>query len=133
MHGIVLTEGKSRALLNDFVKLSNLILEPLDDLSSLFFFGLGLFDELPALLNLSPKHSDCVAVLLCKLNSSLDSCRILQDCVVEFLAPKIQIINVTVTYLLTSLFSDSYDVFRALCNFSYSFLNFSMLWSPTSS
>jgi len=134
VHGVVLSEGESRALLNNFMKLADLILEALDDLARLLLLGLGLLNELPALLNLTSENCNGVRVFLGKLNSPLDSSCVLEDGVVKFLAPRRKYYNrYNNSYLLTNLFSLSYEVFNARWSFSYSLRNFSMDWSPTSS
>lgn len=85
VNGVVLTKRETRALLDNLVELSDLILQTLDDLSSLLFFFLGGFNKLPALLNLTSQDSDCVGIFLSQLDGTFDSCSVLQDRVIELL------------------------------------------------
>ena len=72
-------------MLDNLVELSNLIFQTLDDLSSLLFFFLGSLNKLPALFNLTSQNSDRVRIFLSELDSTFDSCSILQNSVVELL------------------------------------------------
>lgn len=86
VNSVVLTKRKSRSLLDNLVKLGDFVLEPLDDFPSLLLLVLGGLNKLPALLNFPSEDCNGVRIFLCKLNGSLDSCRILQNCVIQFLA-----------------------------------------------
>ena len=83
--GVVLTKRETRALLDNLVELSNLILQTLDDLPSLFFLFLGGLNKFPALFNLTSQNSDSVRIFLSELDGTFDSCSILQDRVIELL------------------------------------------------
>jgi len=74
-----LTKGKTTAVFDNLVKLSNLILKTLDDLPSLLFLLFGSLDKLPALLNFFPKNGDGVGIFLGELDSSLDLGGVLND------------------------------------------------------
>jgi hypothetical protein len=82
VNGVILSKGETRALLNNLVELGNLVLEALNDLPGLLFLVLGGLNKLPALLDLSSQDSDGVGILLGQLNGSLDSCSILQNCII---------------------------------------------------
>lgn len=90
------------------MELGDLVLKTLNDSSGLLLFVLGGLNELPCLLNLLSESSDGLRVLLSELDSTFDSCGILEDSVIKFLTSVIKFIckfKFCVTYLLTSLFS----------------------------
>jgi len=74
-----LTERKTTTVFDNLVKLSNLILETLDDLSCFLFFLFGGLDELPALLDFFSENSDCIGIFLGELDGSLDLGSVLND------------------------------------------------------
>jgi hypothetical protein len=57
-----------------------------DDLSGLLLVVLGLFDELPGLIDLLSEDSDGLRVLLGQLDGCLDSCSVLENGLVQILA-----------------------------------------------
>ena len=85
VNGVVLTKRETRALLDNLVELSDLILQTLDDLSSLLFFFLGGFNKLPALLNFATKNSNSIAILLSQFNGSLNLSGILNNRIIQLL------------------------------------------------
>lgn len=66
-------ETKARALFDDFVEMSDFTLQVLNDLSGFFFFLLSLFNKAPRFVNFFFQHTDCVAILLGKLDGSFYS------------------------------------------------------------
>ena len=68
------------------MKLSDLIFESLDDLSSLLFFVFSGLDELPALFDFSSKNGDGIGILLGQFNGSLDPGSVLEDGIIQVFA-----------------------------------------------
>lgn len=86
VHCVVLAEGESRSLFDDFVEFSDFFFESRDDSTRLFFFVLGGFDQFPALFDFSSQNCNGVGVLLCQLDSTFNSCSVLENCIIQFLA-----------------------------------------------
>ena len=68
----VLTVRQPTSILNDLVEDGDLIIEILDDLPSLILLLLDSLNKITALLNITPEHRNCVAVLLDELYGTLD-------------------------------------------------------------
>ena len=86
LHCVVLTDGQSTALLHNLVQVTDLTLQILDKLASLFLFVFGSFDQLPSLVNLTFEDGDGVAIFLGQLYGGLDLGCVLHDGVLKFLA-----------------------------------------------
>ena len=79
---VVLTKRETRSLLHNLVEFGDLVLKTLNNLPGLLLLVLGSLNKLPALLNFPSEDSDSVRIFLSELDCSLDSCSILQNCVI---------------------------------------------------
>jgi hypothetical protein len=85
-NAVVFTNVQTGALVNNLREVRDLIFEVTDDLSSLLFIVLGLFHELPGLIDLLTKNSNSLRVLLGQLDGSLNSCCVLKNGLIEIFA-----------------------------------------------
>lgn len=69
------------------MEFGDLFFQSLDDLPGLVFLVFGGLHQLPALVNFLSEHSDGLRVLLGELDCSFDSGGVLENGVVEVLAP----------------------------------------------
>jgi hypothetical protein len=88
VHCVVLANGQSRPLLYDLIQMGNLISQVLDDLPGFFFLFFGLLDQFPSFFNFFPENINCLRVFLGELDGCLDFSSILENGVIQILAPK---------------------------------------------